>query len=308
MALKDSPTTYCDYYKLMKERASQRREEVEERIEELDKETRKLFKDINNNLDNIKFNPRRYEEFVRNKYIDGTFLRIARSAFMNRKDGYTLVSDLYDIYNLAKLQKELHESKLELHKLNKMLELNRNSYRELLKTFYNEVHKQLIVDGNGYVFEGKIGWICVNRIHIEERKRQTLDFAASKKRKAELIAAGIKVYNKKEAEWCAKNGIEYNAVDHRVFKQSDEYHYEIPLIGCRLTDATSLEFTISDYRDKPLRGKTNEQIIEECHNKVDEIIKLPCDLKTKVTLSVKADKTLYLNFIRNENQKSVVHT
>ena len=305
MSVKEAPTTYCDYYKTMKSRVSQQREEVEKKIDVLLTEVRTLHKQVSDNLPNMKFNPRRYEEFVRNKYIDGLFLRGAKTAVLNRKENYTLVSELYDVYNLAKKQKELYDAEQELYKIDKMLALKRNDYRDLIKAFYSEVHRQMILNGYGYAFEGSLGWICINRVHITDRKKTTLDFVASKKRKAEIIAEGKKVWNKEEADYCARHGIEYDAVDHRVYKKSDEYHYEIPLISCRIEGASDLVFKPTDYRDKPLRGKTNQQLIEENDSDINKIVNLPCDIKTKITLCVEADKTLYLNFIRNENQKSV---
>ena len=55
------------------------------------------------------------------------------------------------------------------------------------------------------------------------------------------FAAGKKIYNKEEADWCARNGIEYKAEDKRVFRK-DEYCYEIPLIHCRITNGHSMVF------------------------------------------------------------------
>ena len=49
---------------------------------------------------------------------------------------------------------------------------------------------------------------------------------------------------------------------------------------------------------------TNQQIIDMCDNNINKICEMPLDVKTKLTLCNLVDKTLYLNFIRNENQQS----
>ena len=110
-------------------------------------------------------------------------------------------------------------------------------------------------------------------------------------------------YNKEEAEWCKRNNIEYDGVEFRVFKDN-EYCYEFPLINCRIPNGRKYKLTVTDYRATSVRGKTNEQLIEEYKRDKNKICELPVDVKTKLSMCNEVDKTLYLNFIRNENQKS----
>ena len=131
-----------------------------------------------------------------------------------------------------------------------------------------------------------------------------LDYAATKKKEKELIAKGERIYNKEEAEWCARNGLDYDGKDKRVFV-CNEYCYQIPLINCKLPGNNNLKLEIGDYRHRSLRGKSNNEIIEMCNGDINKICELPLDLKTKVTLCDKADKILYTKFIRNENQKPI---
>ena len=71
-------------------------------------------------------------------------------------------------------------------------------YCRILNVFYSEVHRQMILNGYGYSFEGSLGWICINRCH-KVKSKPTIDFAATKKRKQEILAQGKKLYNK---EYC----------------------------------------------------------------------------------------------------------
>ena len=59
----------------------------------------------------------------------------------------------------------------------------------------------------------------------------------------------------------------------------------------------SHEFTVADYRHQDIRGKTNQDLINECEGDVNKICELKIDLKTKLTLCDTVNKGLYINFI-----------
>lgn len=308
MAIKETPIGYKAYYKLMKERACNRIEELKSEKDGLNDTIKVQHKTLVDNLDiyksNFNIDLSLYSEFVENKYINGKLYKIAEGLFLNRKNNYEIVSDLYSLYQYVKNQKKVNNLEKEIDKQYKLSKLTLKEYTEILRTFYTEVHKKLILEGKGYSFSGNIGWICVNRV-ILRRSKPIVDYAATKKREAELKQQGKRIYNKEEADWCKKNGIEYKAEDKRVFRK-DEYIYEIPLIFSRLTNGSKLKLEITDYRHKSIRGKTNDELIELCNNDINKICELPIDLKTKVTLCDKVDKILYTKFIRNENQTALI--
>ena len=307
MAIKETTVSIRTYYRLMKDRAITKIGELKQNKANLEIIVKELHDEVLSNKeiykDNFKLDVLSYPEFIENKYISGKFLKVAKGIFINRGNNYEIVSDIYNILRCATIQKRIYDIDEELVKQEKLKNLTIKEYTEILRTYYNEVHKQLVLNGNGYAFTGYIGWICVNRVKIKT-KRKTLDFAATKKREAELKAQGKRIYNKEEADWCVRNGIEYKAEDKRVFKK-DEYYYEIPLLDSKLPNATKLKFELTDYRATSVRGKTNEMLIKECNSSTEEICKLPVSLKTKVTLCDQVDKILYTKFIRNEDQKSV---
>ena len=225
---------------------------------------------------------------------------------INKQNDYELVGDLFTLYELASKQKEIYDLKQDIILFKKCIALSLKEYTEILRVYYTEVHKHLVLEGEGYAFSGELGWICVNRCIID-KKHPILDYSATKKREKELIEKGERIYNKEEADWCLRNGIEYKAKDKRVFI-CNEYCYQIPLIDCKLPNARSLEFKVSDYRHRSCRGKTNDELIELCNRDIKKICELSVDLKTKVTLCDKANKILYTKFIRNENQKPFTFT
>lgn len=307
MAIKDTPVGVRHYCRFMRDAFGKKRKEALAKLNELNKKIKVGHDEIKSNLEVYKntcdVNLLDYDEFVNNKYADGKFFKLAKGMYMNRSNNYELVSDLFDVYNLASQQKQISELEKEVALYDKCLALKVNDYCRILRTFYNEVHKQMLINGYGYAYTGRIGWVCINRVAIVGKSKPLLDWVATRKREAELKAQGKRIYNKEEAEWCAKNGIEYKAEDKRVFTHPECY-YEICLINCKLPNGTKFVPDFLDYRGAELRGKTNQDLIDYCHNNLEEIVKLPLDLRTKVALCNKVDPILYTKFIRNEKQIS----
>ena len=307
MAIKETPANFRVYYKLFITDNKQKIEDtikLKETLEEAVKEKHSnvsSWKEVYEKQFNVKLD--NYIEFKKNKYSIGKFYKVAKGLLINKQNDYELVSDLFNLFDLADTQKQIHDCETKIVFYTKCSNLTLKEYTEILRTYYTEVHKKLILDGYGYSFSNGIGWICVNRCVFNKRKPM-LDYAATKKREKELIAQGKHIYNKEEADWCARNGIEYKAEDKRVFV-CNEYCYQIPLISSKLPNGDSLKLEVTDYRHNSIRGKTNDELIEMCKGDIKKICELPLDLKTKVTLCDKADKILYTKFIRNENQKPI---
>lgn len=306
--IKETPTSISVYYTSMKNAYAQKKEEAVTLLESLYKKVNELHEFINNDYINNKkdypIDVTKYQEFIDNKYIDGSFLRVAKGILANREGNYELIGRNFDIYSLAKTQKDIVDANKTIAFCNKLLNITRKEYNNLIKLYYTEVQKKLILDGYGYVFAGMTGWICINRCHITKRKPH-IDFKATKERKAKLLAEGKKLYNKEEAEWCKVNRIEYNAEDGRVY-QTVEYVYEFPLLDSKVKDGYNLKFTTSDYRSNKIRGKTNADLFREAGGDKNKICQIDVDIRTKLYLCLEADYTLYNKFIRNENQEASV--
>ena len=310
MAIKEIPINAKVYYKLFVRNNKQKLEDSLKLLEELEEDIEVRRKNILSWIDvyinEFNFNPNQYIEFENNEYTTGRFYKAAKGLLINKQNDYELVGDLFNLYEFASKQKEIYDLKQDIVLFKKCIALSLKEYTEILRVYYTEVHKHLILEGEGYAFSGELGWICVNRCIID-KKHPILDYSATKKREKELIEKGERIYNKEEADWCLRNGIEYKAKDKRVFI-CNEYCYQIPLIDCKLPNARSLEFKVSDYRHRSCRGKINDELIELCNRDIKKICELPVDLKTKVTLCDKVNKILYTKFIRNENQKPFTFT
>lgn len=306
MGIKETPTNFRVYYASMKNTYTQKRKEALEVLEDLTSTLNNLYstvsEDFKNNKKDFPINLEDYPEYKFNAYSNGTFLRVAKGIFMNHKGNYEAVGRNFDIYKLAKCQKDIYNINEDIKLYNKLLDLKVGEYGAILKAYYTKVQEKMIIDGYGYVFDGLMGWICINRAKYTSKKRN-IDYKATKERKAQLLAEGKRIYNKEEAEWCEKNGLEYNAEDGRVF-QNLEFVYEIPLLNCRLPNGSDIKFQTADYRGHHLRGKTNGDILLESGGDIHKICQYDVDIRTKLNICLEADKMLYTKFIRNENQQS----
>lgn len=298
-----------DYYNKMHERALNNLDKLEKELDVKRKECIILRDEIKSKADIYKnkydIDLVSYSEFRNNTYTTGYFRKAASVAYLNRKGNRKLTIELYDLIKLANLQKRLVE-------INKQVELNKklafikpSEYQDIITTYYNKIQELMILDGVGYHFEGRIGWICINRVKYAPKKgKETIDYEASKKAKEKLIAEGKRPYDKEEAEWFEQHNIPYDGVKYQVMRNV-EYVYEIPLINCLIKSKSGRYKLISaDYINKSLRGKTYDELIAECDNDVTKIVKLNIDIKKKLTLCLKANPLLYTKYIRNENQTS----
>jgi hypothetical protein len=309
MAIKETPTNFRCYYKKMRASITEKYNKLVDEYGTAYVREKKLYQDLIKKIDKYKINHdidlRSYKEFVENEYIDGTFYDDVKGLFINKKNNYKVIQPLYSLYKLAKMQKELHENHKTRRLYSKMLSLNLKQYARILETFYNEVHKKLIIEGCGYMFEDNIGWLCINRCKVVQGNRKLLDFQATKRNKEKLLAEGKRLWNKTEYEYAKSLGLDYDGVDYRKYVEA-EYCYEFALLDTKLKLDDKIRFEPCARRSH-IEGRTDEQVIADCDNDLNKICELQIDVKRKLNLCIKTNDLLYLNFIRNESQQSA-HT
>lgn len=309
MAIKETPTNFRCYYKKMRASITEKYNKLVDEYGTAYVREKKLYEELIKKIDKYKINHdidlRSYKEFVENEYIDGTFYDDVKGLFINKKNNYKVIQPLYSLYKLAKMQKELHENHKTRRLYSKMLSLNLKQYAKILETFYNEVHKKLIIEGCGYMFEDNIGWLCINRCKVVQGNRKLLDFQATRRNKEKLLAEGKRLWNKTEYEYAKSLGLDYDGVDYRKYVEA-EYCYEFALLDTKLKLDDKIRFEPCARRSH-IEGRTDEQVIADCDNDLNKICELQIDVKRKLNLCIKTNDLLYLNFIRNESQQSA-HT
>lgn len=307
MAIKEVPTNFRVYFKAFKEAIKLRHDKAVESYNATKELNEKLYSEVSHNVNQYKncfrINLNDYSEFVENKYIDGSFYHFVKKTFI---DVGSKTSDKYILLQLYKLSnsiKKLHDLEEDINKCNQLSTLTIKEYNEYLATYYTEVHRQMILNGYGYSLGKDMGVVVVNRCKVVN-PRPKIDYAATKANKAKLLAEGKRLYNQEEEAFCKANGLDYKAVDYRVYLKK-EYVYEIPLIYCRLPGTKDAKFEVSDYRHSKLRGITNAELVKQCNNDVNKIINLKLDIRTKLHMCIDINKMLYSKFIRNEAQQPI---
>ena len=303
-----TPTGYKTYYKKFVESNKAKLAQAREKLEKDISYNKVLRQEIISNKEeyktNLNIDLESSSEFKKDEYINGKLFNVVKSIFVSQNvETFDDKSLLYTIYKYAKTLEDIKTLTNNIRIYKKCLEVKQSEYKDYLFIFANELHKQMILNGKGFAFPGDIGWICINRVKVNEKGRLKIDYAATKKNKEKLLAEGVELYDREKHEWCAKRGLPYNGVDWRVYNKK-EYIYEIPLIHCTLPNGNKFKFKSAEFVQEKYKQMSYDDMIEYCHGNKEEICKLPISIKKKITLCNKVDKTLYLNFIRNEAQET----
>lgn len=299
-SIKLKPTSIKDYYLNFKDVYAKKIQSALLDKDRLESEIEVRRKSILPHLSIFKFPIIDYPEFQQNKYINGRFITAAIAISKDTRLTDDVKERAFELLALAKAQKQLHDTNILIAKSSKILELTYKEYRKILKTFYFEVQKQLVLNGNGYVFEGALGWISFIRYKVCAGRKKTINFMATSRRKKEILEQGGKLYNEEEAKWCEENGLPYDGIDYRIYLH-DEYYYSLRLHECKLKNGSTYKLNCVDSRPVKYKGISNEDFVKEANGDVNKIMDKDLDVKTKLTLCLKCDETLYTKFITHED-------
>ena len=174
-------------------------------------------------------------------------------------------------------------------------------YKEYLRKYYMQGVHKAIINGYAYRFSHGIGDLMINQWkYVTEVRSNFVDWAANNKRKQEILNAGLKLYNKDEAEIYKLRGIKYDGIPYIVYKTNTEY-FNIELANCRKFNKRNVKFKHANYIPAKFRGKSVADIAN-MFNSVDEIAIQDLGIRHKLITCVEKDPTLYLKYIRNVEQ------
>ena len=107
MKVREQPIGLRDYYKSMQEHYTKQMENAQKELDKAKNDANVLHDEIKEKYKlynkNYKIDIFKYQEFIKNKYIDGKLLRFAKSAYLNRKEEYRLTMELFHFLRYAKL-------------------------------------------------------------------------------------------------------------------------------------------------------------------------------------------------------------
>ena len=183
MSIKDKPIGLREYYENAKDIYTKKKEVAQLDNDRLKEVVTRQRNDIVKYLDLYKLPIVDYPEFRENKYINGRLLNAAIGLYQDKRINAEVKGACFKLLVLAKNQEKYYNNTKIINKANKVLSLTYKKYVAIIRTFYKEVHKKLILDGYGYVFHGTIGWVCINRVLNTDKCRKMLDFAATNAKK-----------------------------------------------------------------------------------------------------------------------------
>ena len=217
---------------------------------------------------------------------------------------------LLQLLRYSELLKFIYNCDKKIELANNRSKITPKQYKEYIKKYYMQsVHKTLL-DGNAYRFSHGIGDLMINYWkYVNGVRSKIVDWAATKKRKQEILDAGLKLYDKDEAEIYKIRGLKYDGIPYVVYKTNSEY-YDIELVNCKSFSKNNIKFKHANYIPSKFRKRSPEDIANE-FNSVDEIAVQDLGIRHKLVVSLEKDPTIYLRYIRNVEavrQKRGSHT
>lgn len=217
---------------------------------------------------------------------------------------------LLQLLRYSELLKFIYNCDKKIELANNRSKITPKQYKEYIKKYYMQsVHKTLL-DGNAYRFSHGIGDLMINYWkYVNGVRSKIVDWNATNKRKKEILDAGLKLYDKEEAEIYKIRGLKYDGIPYVVYKTNNEY-FDIELVNCKSFSKKNIKFKHANYIPAKFRKRTPEDIANQ-FNSVEEIAVQDLGIRHKLIVALEKDPTIYLKYIRNVEavrQKRGSHT
>ena len=217
---------------------------------------------------------------------------------------------LLQLLRYSELLKFIDDCNKKIELANYRSKITPKKYKEYLKKYYMQsVHKALL-DGHAYRFSHGIGDLMINYWkYVNGVRSKIVDWNETNKRKQEILNAGLKLYDKEEAEIYKIRGLKYDGIPYVVYKTNNEY-YDIELVNCKSFSKNNIKFKHANYIPTKFRKRTPEDIANQ-FNSVDEIAVQDLGIRHKLIVALEKDPSIYLKYIRNVEavrQKRGSHT
>ena len=191
--------------------------------------------------------------------------------------------------------------------VDKRKDLKFRQFQGIVNKYYMKVH-QCLLEGMGYKYGYGIGTYCINywKLDPSAEKKKVLDFAATRAKKKELLAKGVKLFDENEAAWYKARKIPYDGVDYRVFTNNTHY-YEFGFRDSRISITTPYNYERTEYVYAKYKKLSQQEIADTYCKTIEDIYTMQLDIKYKLNILLIKDPSKYLNFVRNVNQTRYKH-
>lgn len=208
---------------------------------------------------------------------------------------------LLQLLRYSKLLKTCNDNNEQIKLAKERAKVSFKEYKSILRKYYMQAVHKALLEGYAYHFGYGIGDISINFWRYRDKPRSNyVDWAATKKRKQEILDAGLKLYDENEAKIYQLRGIKYDGIPYIVYKNNTEF-YNIELCNNSRYGIGSVKFKYANYVPYKFRGKTPEEIAKELET-LDNIAAQDLGIRHKLIVALAQDPTLYLKYIRNVEQ------
>lgn len=233
-------------------------------------------------------------------YLTDYTVAVKRAKFLLRVERN--INNRFLLNKIAKLDNAI--SKIEEYErmiilTNKRKNLKYRDYENYISRYFNKVHK-FVLQGYGYKYGFDIGTLAISRWRTKDCIKPRIDYDATNKNKKKLLAEGKKLWNQYEAQWYAQRRIPYDGVDYRIFSKKTHV-YEINIYKSKLFTYRNHKFEHKEYVNSKFKGCSYQELADMCKD-LDEIAKMPVDLKYKLNMYLYKEPGSYISYIRNDEQ------
>lgn len=208
---------------------------------------------------------------------------------------------LLQLLRYSKLLKSCHDNNEQIKLAKERADITFKEYKEILRKYYMQAVHKALLEGYAYHFGYGIGDLSINFWRYKDKPRNNyVDWAATKKRKQEIIDAGLKPYDEEEAEIYKIRGIKYDGIPYVVYKTNTEF-FNIELCNNKRHRTGLVKFKHANYVPYKFRGKSPEELASELKT-IDNLAVQDLGIRHKLVVATTLDPTLYLKFIRNVEQ------
>lgn len=197
----------------------------------------------------------------------------------------------------------IRKANADIHRIEQESTISFKEYMSYVKRYYFQVQKELIA-GRGYSYGRRMGRIYIHRGRnpIGDKYKGKIDYTATRNKKNEIIAKGLRPYDKLEHEYAIKQGVEYDGIDYRVYL-NNPYYYDLCWAGCILPNSSIMRLKRLKYTGKIIRknGATMEDVARELT--VEEIEISELDLMYKVNAITTKEPHLGFRYQRHNEQE-----
>lgn len=298
MVLPPADVALSDYYnKFVTEQNSIRRkyeEQLGEQIKLREDAKAELLPELHKIADCVDIDIPNSTEFTENQIDSNKPLAVAINNALNKITDIEKRQVLMKVMAYCDKMNNANATINLINVLDNRTKIDKKLFYKAVRYYYNVGMMKCLIEGYAYRMSSGLMYLMIG--DWAKSKDKVLDYAATKAKKKEIIEAGLKPYDPKEAKIYEARGLKYDGVDYKVYIRNASY---LSLNGChsKYADMKYICFT-------PIRSNKTEsyaQLAASCKT-LDDVYKLDVQGWAKVAIACLVDPTIRTRYARNETK------